>query len=103
MRYKTGGEAMLAVVATIKVKPGSEAEFEAVAKELAAQVNAKEPGCRLYILTRSPSPQTYVFMERYDDQAASDAHVASEHFRDLGRKMGAFLDGRPDIQRLTEV
>jgi heme-degrading monooxygenase HmoA len=33
MRYETGGEAMLAVVATIKVKPGSEAEFEAVAKE----------------------------------------------------------------------
>ncbi len=74
-----------------------------MAKELAAQVNAKEPGCRLYILTRSASPQTYVFLERYDDQAASDAHVASEHFRELGRKMGAFLDGRPDIQRLTEV
>ena len=31
---------MLGVVATIKVKPGMETEFEAVAKELVAKVNA---------------------------------------------------------------
>ena len=94
---------MLAIIATLKVKPGTEAEFEAVALELAAKVNAHEPGCKLYVLSRSPLPQTYVFMERYVDQAANDAHVASDHFQDLGRKMGAFLDGRPEILRLTEV
>ena len=33
---------MLGVVATIKVKPGMEKEFEAVAKELVAKVNANE-------------------------------------------------------------
>jgi hypothetical protein len=44
---------MLGVVATLKVKPGMEREFEAVAKELVAKVNANEPGCRLYALHRS--------------------------------------------------
>jgi len=31
---------MLGVVATLKVKPGMEQQFEAVAKELVAKVNA---------------------------------------------------------------
>ena len=94
---------MLAVVATLKVKPGSEAEFESVAQEMVAAVNANEPGCLLYILTRSPEPQTYIILERYADQAASDAHVASAHFRAIGPRMGPFMAGRPEILRLTEV
>ena len=63
---------MLGVVATIKVKPGMEKEFEAVAKELVAKVNAHEPGCKLYALHHhGETPGTYVFMERYADQAAA--------------------------------
>ena len=46
---------------------------------------------------------TYVFMERYVDQAAVEAHRATEHFKTLGRKMGEFMDGRPEILRLKEV
>jgi quinol monooxygenase YgiN len=94
---------MLGVVATIKVKPGMEREFEAVAKELAAKVNANEPGCKLYALHHGETPGTYVFMERYADQAAADAHRASDHFRTLGRKMGEYMDGRPEVLRLREV
>ncbi len=94
---------MLGVVATIKVKPGMEKEFEAVAKELVAKVNANEPGCKLYALHRAEAPSTYVFMERYVDQAATEAHRAAEHFKTLGRKMGEYMDGRPDVLRLKEV
>ena len=94
---------MLAVIATIKVKPGMEKEFEEVAKALAAKVNAAEPGCKLYALCRGEAPGTYIFMERYVDQAAVEAHRATDHYKELGRKMGAFMDGRPEIQRLTEV
>jgi quinol monooxygenase YgiN len=94
---------MLAVIATIKVKAGMEKEFEAVAKELVAKVNANEPGCKLYILCRGEAPHSYVFMERYADQAASDHHRAMDYFKELGRKMGQYMDGRPDVQRLTEL
>ena len=96
-------EPMLGVVATIKVKPGKEQEFEAVAKELVAKVRANEPGCALYALHRGETPGTYVFLERYRDQGAVDAHRAAEHFKTLGRKMGEFMDGRPELLRLTEV
>ena len=94
---------MLGVVATIKVKPGMEKEFEQVAKELVAKVNANEPGCKLYALHLGEAPHTYVFMERYLDQAAVDANRATDHFKSLGRKMGEFMDGRPEVLRLREV
>jgi quinol monooxygenase YgiN len=94
---------MLGVVAILKVKPGKESEFEAVARELVAKVNANEPGCTLYVLHRGESPGTYVFMERYVDQAAVEAHRATDYFKTLGRKMGEFMDGRPEVVRLREV
>ena len=95
---------MLGIVATIKVKPGAEKEFEAVAKELVAKVNANEPGCKLYALHKADgAPSTYVFMERYTDQAAVEAHRQTEYFKALGRKMGDYMDGRPEILRLIEV
>ncbi len=94
---------MLAVVATIKVKTGMEKEFEAVAKQLVQKVNAAEPGCKLYTLCKGDAPLTYVFLERYVDEEATKAHRGSEHFKDLGRKMGAFMDGPPQVLRLTEV
>lgn len=94
---------MLGVVARIRVKDGMQQQFEEVAKKLVAAVRANEPGCTLYALHRSEDPLVYVFMERYQDQAAVDAHRASEHFRTLGREMGQFMDGKPEIARLTEV
>jgi quinol monooxygenase YgiN len=95
---------MLGVVATLKVKPGMEREFETVAKELVAKVNANEPGCRLYALHRlDGDTPTYVFMERYVDQAAVDAHRATEYFKTLGRKMGEFMEGRAEVMRMREV
>ncbi len=94
---------MLGVVATLKIKAGQEAQFEAVAKELAGKVNANEPGCLLYVLHKGEEPQTYVFMERYKDQEAVEAHRASAHYKELGRKMGEYMDGKPSILRLKEV
>jgi quinol monooxygenase YgiN len=94
---------MLGVVATIKVKAGMDKEFETVAKELVAKVKAGEPGCKLYALHRTETPGTYVFMERYVDQAAVDAHRATDYFKALGRKMGEYMDGRPEVLRLREV
>ena len=94
---------MLGTIATIKVKPGMDKEFEAVAKELVAKVNANEPGCKLYALHHGEAPNTYVFMERYVDQAAVEAHRASDYFKALGRKMGEYMDGRAEVLRLREV
>ncbi len=94
---------MLAIIATVKVKPGMEKEFEAEAKELVAKVNASEPGCKLYTLCRGEAPGAYVFMERYVDQAAVEAHRATPHYKEVGRKIGKYVDGAVEVQRLTEI
>lgn len=94
---------MLSLVATVKVKPGQGAAFEEVAGELVAKVNANEKGCVLYVLTRAEADDTYVFLERYLDDEAMAAHVKTEYFKDLGRKMGQFMDGRPQVLRLKDL
>jgi quinol monooxygenase YgiN len=94
---------MMAIIATLKIKPGLEQEFEAEAKALAAKVVAGEPGCKLYTLNRSQTPFTYVIMERYVDQAAIDFHRSSAHYKEIGAKIGRYLDGKVEVQVLTEV
>jgi len=94
---------MLATIATIKVKDGQGAEFEKVANELVKNVNEKEKGCLLYQLYHGEEPNTYVFMERYKDQAAIEEHRASDHYKTLGRAMGPFMDGKPALVRLKQV
>ncbi|MEQ9638892.1 MAG: putative quinol monooxygenase [Alphaproteobacteria bacterium] len=94
---------MIGVIATIKVKDGQQADFEATAKRLVEAVRANEPGCLTYALHKTDDPTTYVFLERYKDQDAIEAHRKMDHFRQIGREMGAFMDGAPEVQRMPEV
>ena len=95
---------MIGVVAILKVQEGKGAEFEAVFRELAAKVKANEPGNLLYQLTRSRAEaNTYKVLELYKDQEALTAHGQSDYFRELGRKMGPCMAGRPDIEYLDAI
>ena len=94
----------IGVVATIKIKPDTNAAFEAVATELMAAVRANEPGNKVYQFCKSKTdPSSYVVLEIYADQAAVEAHGKSEHFRTIGAKMGPCMAGRPDVQYLDTV
>ena len=95
---------MIATLATIRVNEGQGAEFEKTFKELTEKVRANEPGCTLYQLAKSRTePNTYKVFEIYKDAAAVEAHRASDHFRTLGRAMGAHMAGRPEIEQLDLV
>ena len=39
----------------------------------------------------------------HDDQAALDAHRAAPHFKELGRKLGDYLAGRPEVNVMQEI
>ncbi len=95
---------MIGAVAELTVKEGTQAEFEKVAKELEAAVNTNEDGVLLYRLFKVQGSTTkYVFMEEYKDAAAVEAHRGFEHFKRLGRAMGPFLDGPPNVMRMDKV
>jgi len=94
---------MIAMVATLKIKEGHEADFEAAAKKLVAAVAANEPGNHLYQLCKSPEPQTYVFIERYEDEEALAAHGGSAHMKEHGGAMAPHMAGPPSILKLEEL
>jgi quinol monooxygenase YgiN len=71
--------------------------------QLVKKVNENEKGCLLYQLYHGEEPNTDVFLERYADQAAVEAHRGTEYFKTLGRAMGAFMDGKPVVQRFKQV
>ena len=91
----------IGVIATLRVQPGKEADFEAAFAELAAAVNADEPGNSFYRLFRTDETGTYKVLECYDDMAAVEAHRASTHFREIGARFGPWLASAPDIERLN--
>lgn len=67
--------------ATWTVREGSEEAVLDALRSVAAR-SRQEPGCRLYQPYRDPAePRVFHIFEIYDDQAALDAHGASEHFK----------------------
>ena len=93
---------MIGIVATLKIKEGSGSEFEAIASQLVEKVNANEDGVVYYDLFKQDET-TYVFLEKYKDQEAQDAHGKTDYFRELGAQMGPFMAGAADIKVLQLV
>ena len=89
------------IIATLRVQPGKEEAFEGVFAELAAAVRANEPGNSYYRLFRTGETGIYKVLECYDNQAALDAHRASDHFRSIGARLGPCLAGAPEIETLS--
>jgi quinol monooxygenase YgiN len=82
----------LGIVATLKIKPGREREFESIITELVEKVLANEPGSQLYKLFRSQTEKgTYVVMEICDDAEALKVHQQSDHVRVAIPKLEAVL------------
>jgi quinol monooxygenase YgiN len=62
-------------------KEGEEERVAELLRELAGP-SREEPGCRFYQPCRSADdPRVFLIFEIYDDEAALDAHAASEHFQ----------------------
>ena len=71
------------VAATYWVKPGEEEKIREVLDTM-APLSRAEPGCLFYQAHRSPEdPQLFYLYEQYADEAAYEAHMASEHFTRL--------------------
>lgn len=94
----------IGVIATLTIQAGKNAEFEAIFSELAAQVNANEEGCLYYALFQSKDSDTeYKVLESYADQAALDAHGASDYFKAAGAKLAPCMAGAPHLEFLNGV
>lgn len=92
---------MIALVAKLNVAAGKEAEFEKVMLALAEQVQTHEDGNHLYTLVKDDDG--YSVLELYDDDAALQTHMQSQHFRDAGAKFAGLMAGPPSLKRYDVV
>ena len=89
------------IVAKVFVKPGKETVFIREARTM-IDSTLKEAGCESYQLYQDPYDNSkFVFVEEYKNQAAVDAHFATEHFNGFGAKIGDLISGPPEIKIIT--
>jgi quinol monooxygenase YgiN len=86
-------------IATLIVKPGKEAEFEALQKELSEDSHRSEPGLIAYdVIRHRDQPQTYVVYARFKDQSAFDLHMSAPSHDRLVPPILACLAQDMDLQ-----
>lgn len=89
--------------ATFKVREGSEGQFEALAAALTDEVRAREPGVVFYAPYRGEDPGVYYFMERYETEAARDAHASAEEIRGIFGQVMPLLSEPLTVVRLSAL
>ncbi|MEH6736147.1 MULTISPECIES: putative quinol monooxygenase [unclassified Shewanella] len=73
----------------------------AAVRQFCVDMNS-EPGCSLAMaLQNKTNPKQFVFWERYDDQAAFDAHFAADHTQAFIKSALTDLQQAFDYQLLT--
>jgi quinol monooxygenase YgiN len=84
---------MATILAHIKVKPGCEAQFEQISKDLYGASHGSEPGLLRYEYWRGAEPRTYYCIESYADVVGFLKHQSSAHHHHFG----------PDFRELIEA
>ena len=70
---------MISIVVFIEVDPARVDQFVEIVKAQAAAA-LQEPGCRRFeISQKAGQPNVFTLAELYDDDAATDAHLAAPH------------------------
>ncbi len=85
---------MIALVVTIKIKPGHKRAFMASMMDDARGSNNDEPGClRFDVLQDNENPNKIHLYEVYKDQAAVDAHRQAPHYLKWRETVKDWFDG----------
>lgn len=87
------------VVARFLARPGREAELAPVLSAL-LRPTRQELGCYQYDLLVNPSdPRDFCFVERWEDDAALDRHLATGHVRTALERSAELIEAPPDVRR----
>jgi quinol monooxygenase YgiN len=88
---------MILIVAKNPVRPEYADNWPQLVEAFTTATRA-EPGNVCFDWYRSvDDPNVYVLVEAFEDAAAGEAHVNSEHFKAAGKQLSQMLAGVPDI------
>jgi quinol monooxygenase YgiN len=91
------GSATFGLVVRFTVRPGAEAEFDALIKRTVALIRTQEPGTLIYNCHHvDGAARQWIFYELYRDRAAFDAHEQQDHVK-------RFLTEREPLLESKEV
>ncbi len=95
---------MYVVTVHFQVKPEHREAFDDLMREQARNSLTREPGCHRFDVCQPESDASAVFLyEIYDDRAAFDLHLDSEHFRQFDAAVAAMVETkRVETMRLLE-
>jgi quinol monooxygenase YgiN len=100
-RQSSSDEVGMMIVANVSVKTEKVKAFIEAAKEIIEKSN-KEAGCKSYQLYQDPYNSTrFVFVEEYKNQAAIDAHFASDYFKAFGPKIADMVQEPAKIKIIS--
>jgi quinol monooxygenase YgiN len=90
---------MTCFIATLKIKPGHEADFERLQAELSQLTHESEPDTMVYDIIRSrDTPDTYVVYARFKDEAAFQLHQGTAFHERLVPPILATVAGEMDLK-----
>lgn len=99
-----GDTSAIALHITMKIKPEQEQAFVSFAADVARKVYDEEPGVLTYTLYKHPTEaSTYVWIERYRDAAALDAHMATPSMAEAMQRLPEWLAAPPIVVRYAQV
>jgi quinol monooxygenase YgiN len=96
---KKRGDTLILITVKTKVKPGTADAYLAAGRAF-LEATRQEPGNKWFERFRSvDDPDTILTLEAFDDAAAGEAHVNSEHFQQFldNDETRPFVAEAPDI------
>jgi quinol monooxygenase YgiN len=91
------------VVARFTARPGKEQSLKAVLTALVPPTR-RELGCYQYdLLVEASDPRQFCFIERWDDDAALDQHLATDHLKKALDQIQDLVEAPPEIRRYSLV
>jgi quinol monooxygenase YgiN len=90
---------MLVIHATFPVEPDSHEAALELTRELAERSRAEDGTIDYRVTTDVEDENVFRFFERYEDEAAFDAHAETDHFQEFAAALPDLLAGEPEITR----
>ncbi len=95
---------MVTLIARLTAQPGKEALLAEECARMRKIVREQEQGCLMYIPhAAADNPAEIIFIEKYVDQDALDAHSQSPHFKHFREATKDLVAERFPLQFLKEL